>query len=107
MGLHDSFSQVRGQLLLIDPLPPIKNFLLLFLKNIKEKLVFMLILLMILPIPWLLLSKIMIQKDLVIILEITTLEVTILVVIKEVIIRIIATRAGYKGYRKERPFCTH
>ena len=25
MGLHDSFSQIRGQLLLMDPMPPINK----------------------------------------------------------------------------------
>jgi hypothetical protein len=40
MGLNDSFLNIRGQILLIEPLPPFNNFFSLVLQEERQKEVF-------------------------------------------------------------------
>ncbi|KAL5540434.1 hypothetical protein UlMin_044950 [Ulmus minor] len=90
MGLHDSFTQVRGQLLLMDPLPPINKVFALISQEEHQR-------------------KVGVHTS-----SISDPTSTMAFVVKNANSnRTSASNSRnhnsgvYKGYRKERPFCTH
>ncbi|KAL5581465.1 hypothetical protein UlMin_013907 [Ulmus minor] len=90
MGLHDSFTQVRGQLLLMDPLPPINKVFALISQEEHQR-------------------KVGVHTS-----SISDPVSTMAFAVKNANSNRTGTSNSgnhnsgvYKGYRKERPFCTH